>query len=41
MLRLFIEKIHVEDLKDTGSMFDKQDPSVHISVNDQFRETER
>eukprot|EP01031_Cornospumella_fuschlensis_P026043 gene26043-31445_t len=41
LLKLVIEKIHVEGLVDTGGMFDKQDPSVYISVGNNGQETER
>ena len=40
-MKLIIEKIHVEDLKDKGGFMDHQDPSVMISVGKNSQETER
>ena len=40
-MEILIEGIRVEDLKDTGSRFDAQDPMVIFKIGKSAKETER
>ena len=40
-MKLILSHMKARDLMDTGSMFDPQDPALHISVGDAQLTTER
>ena len=40
-MEIVIESIRVEDLKDTGSKWDPQDPMVTLKLGSTTKETER